>query len=78
MIEYCHHCQLRNTGGKLLKSGGELNPMQIPSTAWLQIGIDIIWPMNKVIEGKSYIVTAVDYMTKYVESEPMSQKQEKK
>ena len=29
--------------------------------------------MNKVIEGKRYIVTAVDYMRKYVEAEAISQ-----
>ena len=58
MIKYCHQCQQMNTGGKLLKSGAKLHPVQIPSTAWLQIGIDLIGPMNKVIEGKKYIVTA--------------------
>ena len=78
MLKYCHQCQQMNTGGKLLKSGAELHPVQIPSTAWLQIGIDLIGPMNKVIEGKRYIVTAVDYMMNYVETEPISQKQEKK
>ena len=30
--------------------------------------------MNKVIEDKRYIVTAVDYMIKYMEAEPISQK----
>ena len=63
-----------NTSGKLLKSGAELHPVQIPSTAWSQIGIDLIRPMNKVKEGKSYIVTAVDYMMNHVKAEPISQK----
>ena len=67
-----------NTSGKLLKSGAELHPVQIPNTACSQIGIDLIGPVNKVIEGKRYIVTAVDYMTKNAEAEPISQKQEKK
>ena len=63
-----------DTGGKLLKSGAELHPVQIQRTALLQIGIHNIRPMNKVIEGKRYIVTAVDYTTKCVEAEPISQK----
>ena len=63
-----------NTGGKLLKSGDKLHPVQIPSKAWLQVGIDLIRSMNKVIEGKRYIFTAVDYMMNYVEAEPISQK----
>ena len=73
MIRYCCQCQQINTGGKLLKSDAELHLVQIPSTAWLQI-MDLIRTMNKFIEGKTYIVTAVDYTMKYVEAEPISQK----
>ena len=68
MIKYCHLCQQMNTSGKLLKSGAELHPVQIPSTDWSKIGSDLIGLMNKVIEGKRYIVTAVDDMTEYMEA----------
>ena len=43
-----------NSGGKLLKSGAELHEVQIPNTASLKIGIDLIGLMNKVLEGKRY------------------------
>ena len=78
MIKFCHQCQQMNTGGKLLKSGAELYPVQIPSTAWFQICTDLIGPMNKVIEGKKYMLTAIDCMTKYVEADLSKKKTRKR
>ena len=40
----------------------------------LQIGIDIIEPLPKTKSGKKYIVTLIDYFSKWPEAEALANK----
>jgi hypothetical protein len=71
-IKYCHPCQLVNAH-KLAKGGETLHSIPVPKKVWSQIGIDIIGKL-KESEGCQYIVTAVDYCSKWVEAAPLPNK----
>jgi transposase InsO family protein len=70
-VKYCDVCQ-RTNSCKLSKTGQTLHPVPVPQKVWAQIGIDIL-SMPKA-HGFRYIITAVDYYTKWVEAAPLTDK----
>ena len=71
-IKYCDMCQRINQH-KLSKSGSTLHPIKVPNRLWSQIGIDLIGPLPEV-EGMRYIITAIDYTSKWVEAKAIPTK----
>ena len=63
-VEHCDKCQ-RVNNVKLQKSNEELHTIPVPIKAMSQIGIDLM--KLKESNGYNYVISAVDYFTKYVE-----------
>jgi len=61
-VESCDVCQRRGRP----KKNNELYPIPVNSPFY-QIGIDIVGPLPQTQRGKKYIVTAMDYLTKWPE-----------
>ena len=73
-LKYCDACQRVNTT-KFPKGGETLHPIPVPRKIWSQIGIDLIGPLKESGPLKmKYIVTAVDYCSKWVEAEGIPDK----
>ena len=47
-IKYCEPCQMQNSH-KLEKGAHVLHSIPVPAKCWVQIGVDIIGPLRKVI-----------------------------
>ena len=71
-IKYCEPCQMQNSH-KLEKCSHVLHSIPVPAKYWTQIGIDIIGPLTES-NNKRYIVTCVDYFSKYVEAKSLENK----
>jgi hypothetical protein len=56
-----------------MSKGSILHPIPVPIRVWAQIGIDLIGPLTPC-NGLEYIVTAVDYCSKWVEAVPLPDK----
>ena len=67
-VEACDECQRRGRS----KKNNELHPIPVNSPFY-QIGIDIVGPLPRTQRGKKYIVTAMDYMTKWPEARALTE-----
>ena len=65
----CRACQFQ---GKP-KKNNELHPILI-GEPWERIGIDIVRPLPVTERENRYIVTCIDYMTKWAEAKPLPDK----
>ena len=66
----CHTCQFMDKGHAKRKV--PLIPMPIISTPFKRIGIDIMGPMNRSCKGNKYLLTILDYASRYPEAIPLS------
>jgi len=73
VIKCCDVCQRVNSGSKLDKGGKALSIVPVPNDTWKKIGIDLLGPLPEY-EGMKYIVTAVDYFTKWPEAKALPDK----
>jgi Integrase zinc binding domain/Integrase core domain len=70
-IAHCPGCQLRNIQ---LTKPVELAPVALHG-AFYMVGMDLTGPFSITKEGRSgYIITAIDYLTKWVEARVISRK----
>ena len=67
-VESCDACQRRGRPRK----NNELYPIPVNSPFY-QIGIDIVGPLPRTQRGKKYIVTAMDYLTKWPEARALTE-----
>ena len=42
--------------------------------AWHQLGMDLVGPLHTTPRGHKYIMTVIDYYTKWAEAEPLKDK----
>ena len=70
-VSSCDRCQRVNYSS-LPKGNEELHPVPVPSRIWAQVGIDIM--SVKEVDGYKYVITAIDYMSKYVEMRALKEK----
>ena len=70
-IRTCRRCQQVNTS-YLNKGKQELHNIPVPSRIFSQVGIDIMHMPE--VDGYKYLITAIDYLSKYVEMRPLKQK----
>jgi hypothetical protein len=61
----CDTCQRRNAGRNLR---GPLEPVQIPSARWEQVGMDIVGKLPTTPSGNAYVLVVVDYLSKWPEA----------
>src|ERR1043165_5771412 len=62
-IQSCHQYQVHAKIGKQ----NELFPIPI-SAPWKRVGIDFVRPFPKTRQGNKYIITAIDYFTRWPEA----------
>jgi Integrase zinc binding domain/Integrase core domain len=67
-VETCDACQRRGRP----RRNNELYPIPVHSPFY-QIGIDIVGPLPRTQRGKKYIVTAMDYLTKWPEARALTE-----
>ena len=72
-INTCLVCQIAKERA-IKKTSRTMTPVQIPPKVMSQIGIDLM--MMEPSKGMTYIITAVDYFTKYCEIGALSCKEE--
>ena len=67
IISKCEKCQLNKSQPypELTKD----KPTEVEGP-FIQLGLDIIWPLSKTRNNNQYIIVVVDYFTKWVEAEP--------
>ena len=66
----CPNCQL--TSRKCKSDRAKLIPVPVMDIPFRKIGIDIVGPLPRSERGKKYILTIVDYATRYPEAFPLS------
>src|SRR6266498_4815187 len=67
-VESCDQCQRR----RKLRNKNELHNIKVIELFY-QIGIDIIRPLSITSRGKKYIVTAIDYFTKWAKAKVLKE-----
>lgn len=62
-VESCHECQIQGVHRKN-------NPIYAiePNAPWKRVGIDFIGPMPITEKGNRYVITAIDYFTRFPEA----------
>ncbi len=68
-VKTCRECQFQGSA----KKNNELHPIPVGGP-WDRIGIDIVGPLPVTERGNRYIVTCIDYMTKWAEAKPLPDK----
>ena len=58
---------------QLHKASNVLHPIPVPMKCWSMMGVDLVGPL-KENNGFCYIVTAVDYTSKWKEAGPICDK----
>ena len=74
-IMTCKKCQRMNSLSTL-KPKVSLKPIPVPSHIFAQIGMDLIH-MTPSVRGYNYIITAVDYLSKYCKMRALKEKSAK-
>ena len=72
-ISACPACQ-KAKFVSLQKTNAELHSIHVPNKIWTQIGIDLMGTLKETEEGYRYILTVIDYFTKYMELIPLRRK----
>ena len=70
-IRTCKKCQAVNFSFSN-KGKQELQNIPVPSRIFAQVGIDIMHMPE--VDGYRYLITAIDYLSKFVEMRPLKQK----
>src|SRR4030095_2944691 len=61
-VQSCHKCQVQSRR----KKNNELHPIE-PTAPWERVGIDFVGPLTTTERGNKYIITAIDYFTRWPE-----------
>src|SRR5688572_13531356 len=67
-VKTCDSCQRRGNKGGI----GYLNPIKVRKP-FERIGIDFIGPLEQTRNGNRHILVVTDYLTKWLEAEPMKE-----
>jgi len=67
-VKTCDACQRRGKS----RRNELLHPIPVHSPFY-QIGIDIVGPLPRTKDGNRYIITAIDYLTKWPEAKPVQE-----
>ncbi|KAK3108989.1 hypothetical protein FSP39_020333, partial [Pinctada imbricata] len=70
-IGECDQCQRK---APLKKASKPLRPIPVKSAPFLQIGMDLVGPLEQTEAGHCYIVVLTEYLTKWVDAEPIEEK----
>ena len=73
VLERCQTCQ-RTRGKMLTKTGAVMHPVSRPDRPCVKWGVDLIGKISPEVDGKSFIITCVDYHSKYLVSGALKDK----
>lgn len=65
-VESCHECQIQGIKKKVLNTTS-ITPVK----PWHRVGIDFIGPLKTTTRGNRYIITAMDYFTRWPEAKAL-------
>ena len=71
-VSTCTLCQLRKSPPKTRRA--PLMPIELAEKPFDRIAMDLIGPLNTSTKGNNYILTVIDYCTKYAEAIPIPDK----
>ena len=72
-IRSCPECQQENMTN-MERGKQTLLPVSVPQALWFQIGIDLMGPLTPSTEGHVYLMTCIDYFSKWIELFPLKSK----
>ena len=61
-VEKCHSCNMRKTNPQ---PPVEMQKSPVPSLVWGRISLDLVGPLNRTQNNNKYILTCVDFLTRY-------------
>ena len=66
--KYCRNCETCAKNKTVPRSRSPMKPIELVPIPFYKIGVDIIGPLKTTSSGKKYILSVIDYYTKYAEA----------
>ncbi|KAI6660178.1 Gag-pol fusion protein [Oopsacas minuta] len=76
-VAACDICQRVNESGNFIKAKAPLHPIKVDPEVWKMVGVDLIGPLTMTPRGNKYIITMVDYFSKWPEADALPDKSAK-
>ena len=70
-VKTCHACQQRKIPRH--RPFGTMQYIKVPSEAFHRVQIDVMGPFTTSAKGEKYVVTAIDYLTKWIEARALKE-----
>ena len=71
-VKRCDVCQ--RSQKNFSRPTSQLHPIVVQDTVWQRIGIDLVGPLPETSRGNKYIITCMDYFSKWPEAAPLQSK----
>ena len=68
---WCRECQECQKGNKTLQKKAELIPLPVIDQPFKRVAMDIVGPLRRTTTGFKYILTFMDFATRYAEAVPL-------
>ena len=69
--EMCHTCPECQRGAKQNRKKAPLQPLPVINEPFRRVAIDIVGPLNRTKKGNKFILTLMDFATRYPEAVPL-------
>ena len=69
--EHCRSCEQCQRGAKAIRQRAPLQPLPTMEEPFKRIAIDIVGPLRRTKRGNKYILTMMDFATRYPEAIPL-------
>ncbi|CAB3986622.1 Transposon Ty3-G Gag-Pol poly [Paramuricea clavata] len=66
--EFCRNCEVCSKNKAVPRPRSPMKPIEVIPIPFYMIGVDIIGPLKTTSRGNKYILSVVDYYTKYAEA----------
>jgi transposase InsO family protein len=70
-VNSCHHCQVRKI--PRAKPSGLMQSIEVPERPFSRVQIDVMGPFTRSGKQNKYVVTCIDYLSKYIEIRPIKE-----
>ena len=70
--EFCKNCEVCARNKVVPRPRSPMKPIEIVPVPFYMIGVDLIGPLKLTKQGNKYILSIIDYYTKYVEAIALS------
>ena len=69
--EFCKSCEICAKNKTVPRPRSPMKPIEIQPIPFYMVGVDLIGPLKTTRQGNKYILTVIDYYTKYAEAEAL-------